>query len=54
MVVKYNQNKGYMIDLPARDMTEKEWQSYPKQLTQAALKQGVYKLEKTKEVKDGK
>jgi hypothetical protein len=46
---------GYMIGLPARDMTEDEWKSYPQELTKPALKLGLYELSKpkpTKEVKD--
>jgi hypothetical protein len=46
---------GYFAGLPTRDMTEEEWKSYPEKLTNAALKQGLYKLSKpkpTKEVKD--
>ena len=42
-----------MIGLPTRDMTEKEWNSYPKELTQAALAQGLYvEKQETKEAKD--
>lgn len=49
----YIEKNGYMIGLPARDMTETEWQEYPKELTNAALKIGLYRLEKEKsEVKE--
>jgi hypothetical protein len=46
---------GYFAGLPARDMAEDEWKSYPEELTKPALKQGLYELSKskpTKEVKD--
>lgn len=53
---KYNYTKiGYLIGLPARDMTADEWKMYPKKLTEAALKLGLYEIEKPKpkkEVKD--
>jgi hypothetical protein len=48
-------NKGFFNGLPARDMTEREWLSYPSELTKPALKQKLYviiKVENTKEVKD--
>jgi len=35
----------YIIGLPTRDIDKKEWESYPKELTDAALKSGLYKLE---------
>jgi hypothetical protein len=46
--------KGYLVGLPSRDMTEDEWKSYPKDITKAALKLGLYEEVKTKdsEVKD--
>lgn len=37
-------DKGYMIGLPARNMTEDEWLSYPSELTKPALKQGLYRV----------
>jgi hypothetical protein len=48
------QNWGYFVGLPARDIDADEWKAYPKELTKAALKDGLYKLEKeqTEEVKD--
>jgi hypothetical protein len=50
---KYDKTKGYLIGLPARDMTVTEWKTYPEELTKAALKLGLYKLDtKLKEVKD--
>ena len=49
----YIKGNGYMIGLPAKDMTEDEWKTYPKDLTDAALAIGLYELEKEKkEVKD--
>jgi len=52
-VYAYVPCKGYLIDLPARDMSPEEWESYPKELRDAALKQGLYLVSKTKkEVKD--
>jgi hypothetical protein len=48
----YNPEKGYFIGLPARDLTADEWKKYPEKLTKAALKAGMYKKEKSKEVKD--
>lgn len=45
----------HLIGLPATDMTDEEFTSYPKELQQAALKLGLYKIDKpksTKEVKD--
>ena len=48
----YNPEKGYFIDLPARDMTADEWKEYPEELTKAALKVGVYKKQKSKEVEN--
>lgn len=46
---KYKKDNGYMIGLPARDVTLDEWKMYPKDLTDAALAIGLYKLEKEKE-----
>jgi hypothetical protein len=34
--------KGFFNGLPARDMTEDEWLSYPKELTKPAITQGLY------------
>lgn len=54
-MLKYNVDMGYMIGLPARDIGDKEWSSYPKELTEAALKEGLYepvKEKPEKEVKD--
>ena len=52
-VYAYVPCKGYMIDLPARDMSLEEWESYPKELRDAAFKQGTTLESKTKkEVKD--
>jgi len=50
----YNPEKGYLIGLPARDMSEAEWKTYPDELTKPALKMGMYKLDKKSEVKDVK
>lgn len=50
----YNPEKGYFIDLPARDMDADEWKEYPEELTKAALKAGVYKKQKSKEVENAK
>ena len=47
------QGSGYFVGLPARDLSVDEWKQFPKELTRAALKAGIYKLEKHKEeVKD--
>ena len=48
------QGSGYFVGLPARDLDADEWKQFPKELTKAALKAGMYKLEKeqTEEVKD--
>lgn len=43
------QGSGYFVGLPARDMSVDEWKQFPKELTKAALKAGIYKLEKHKE-----
>lgn len=53
---KYKPENGYLIGLPARDMSEAEWKSYPGELTKIALKMGMYELDKKKdtEVKDVK
>jgi len=48
----YKKDKGYLIGLPARDMSEAEWKSYPEPLTKAALKLGMYQLDKKNEVKN--
>lgn len=48
----YQQGKGHMIGLPARDMTEEEWNSYPDELTKPALKLGLYILDKPKTKKE--
>jgi hypothetical protein len=48
-------DRGYFYGLPARDMTEDEWLSYPKELTKPALAQKLYvivKEENIDEVKD--
>lgn len=53
---KFVSGKGYLIGLPARDMTEDEWESYPKELTKPALKLGLYEINQPKtkhEVKHG-
>jgi len=50
----YKPEKGYLIGLPARDMSEAEWKSYPEELTKAALKMGMYQLDKKNEVKNAK
>lgn len=50
----YDSDKGYLIGLPARDMSEAEWKTYPTELTKAALKLGLYRLDKKSEVKDVK
>ena len=43
------QGSGYFVGLPARDLSVDEWKQFPKELTKAALKAGIYKLEKHKE-----
>ncbi len=43
------QGSGYFVGLPARDLDADEWKQFPKELTKAALKAGIYKLEKHKE-----
>lgn len=44
----------HIIGLPAHDMAKKEFESYPKELRQAALNAGLYQIEseKDKEVKN--
>ena len=37
------QGNGYFVGLPARDMDADEWKQFPKELTKAALKAGLYK-----------
>ena len=45
--------QDYFVGLPARDLDADEWKQFPKELTKAALKADIYKLEKHKEeVKD--
>ena len=51
----YIGNGDHLIGLPTKDMTDDEWKSYPEELTKAALKLGLYEIDKpkiTKEVKD--
>ena len=43
------QGSGYFVGLPARDLDADEWKQFPKELTKAALKADIYKLEKHKE-----
>lgn len=43
--------KDFFIGLPARDMTLTEWREYPKELTEAAMKAGLYQIMKISEVK---
>ena len=38
------QGSGYFVGLPARDLSVDEWKQFPKELTKAALKAGIYKL----------
>jgi len=38
------QGDGYFVGLPARDLSVDEWKQFPKELTKAALKAGMYKL----------
>ena len=49
----YHPEKGVMIGIPARDMTQEEWDQCPKEWTKSALAQGLYTVEKpvSKEVK---
>ncbi len=35
---------GFILGLPARDMTLDEWRSYPKELIEAALKAGLFQI----------
>ena len=50
----YSPEKGYLMGLPARDIPADEWKSLPNELTDAALKLGLYSLVKeVKEVKNG-
>ena len=45
---------GYFAGVPARDMSAEEWAKLPKEIQEAALKAGLYVLEKAKqEVTDG-
>jgi len=47
------QGGGYFVGVPARDMSAEEWAELPKEIQKAALKAGLYKLEKEKsEVKN--
>ena len=39
---------GFVIGLPARDMTLDEWRSYPKELIAAALRAGLFQIENVK------
>jgi len=51
----YIGNGDHLIGLPTKDMTDDEWKSYPEELTKAALKLGLYEIDKPKpkkEVKD--
>ena len=43
------QGSGYFVGLPARDLDADEWKQFPEELTKAALKAGIYKLEKEQE-----
>ena len=46
---------GYFIGLPARDLTEEEWEAIPKKEQRMILKSGIYGIEieeKKAEVKD--
>lgn len=46
---------GFFNGLPARDLTEDEWLSYPRELTKPALTQRLYiviKDDETKEVEN--
>lgn len=46
----------YIVGLPAANMTEEQWESYPKELTKPALKLGLYEINQPKtkhEVKHG-
>lgn len=48
-------DRGFFNGLPARDMTEDEWLSYPSELTKPALTQKLYVIvreENIEEVKD--
>lgn len=51
-MVKYIGNGDHLIDLPARDMTEEEWSEYPQELTKAALRLGLYEIDKPKPKKE--
>lgn len=39
---------GYFAGVPARDMSAEEWARLPKEIREAALKAGLYALEKAK------
>jgi hypothetical protein len=39
---------GYFIGIPARDLTEDEWNAIPKDEQKAILKSGIYTLEEDK------
>ena len=43
--VIYTGEGDYMIGLPARNLTNKEWEAIPEELRESALEQGLYKLE---------
>lgn len=51
-MAKYKyQGGGYFAGLPTADIAEEDWKLYPKEITKAALEQGLYKLDKPKIVK---
>jgi hypothetical protein len=45
-------DRGYLIGLPARDMTEDEWLSYPSELTKPALTQKLYVIVREENIED--
>lgn len=47
----YDDKKGFLLELPARDIYADEWALYPEKLTQTALKLGMYKIKKAEEAK---
>lgn len=54
----YQPKAGILIGLPAKDMTDAEWQKYPKGLRKTALDLGMFEIdspqEGEKEVKNAK
>ncbi len=48
MKIIYNPEAGYWQGVPARDLTQDEWQALPKELQKHLVEIGMYKVEKSK------